>query len=75
MNIEFHYYALQYISRCAGFSQVDASTIAISSQLVDECMAPWEVFPPPRQGAAAKGEADFESYRLFHTQVTQNYVF
>ena len=60
MNIEFHYYALQYLSRCAGFSADDASTIAVSSQLVDECVAPWEI----------RGEA-----RPAYTQTTQNYVF
>ncbi|HWP68842.1 MAG TPA: DUF6765 family protein, partial [Rectinemataceae bacterium] len=60
MNIEFHYYALHYISRCAGFSEEDAQIIANSSQLVDECTAPWEI----------KGESPGSL-----TQVTQNYVF
>ncbi|MHB0897831.1 MAG: DUF6765 family protein, partial [Spirochaetales bacterium] len=43
MNIEFHYYALQYIARRAGFSEEDASVIAISSQMVDECVASWKI--------------------------------
>lgn len=60
MNIEFHYYALRYLCKNAGFPGEDASTIAISSQLVDECTAPWEVF--------GKGRGAF-------TQITQNYVF
>ena len=60
MNIEFHYYALYYISRCAGFSESDASTLAGSSQLVDESTAPWEI----------RGESPTSL-----TQVTQNYVF
>lgn len=75
MNIEFHYYALHYISRCAGFSQVDASTIAISSQMVDECIAPWEVSASSRNGLLVRGGAGYESAPLFHTYVTQNYVF
>ncbi len=60
MNIEFHYYALYYISRCAGFPQPEAPTLAISSQLVDESTAPWEI----------RGEGP-----ISFTQVTQNYVF
>ncbi len=75
MNIEFHYYALQYISRCAGFSQDAASTIAISSQLVDECMAPWEVLGLQRRDFTAPGGAGLESASSFYTHVTQNYVF
>jgi len=60
MNIEFHYYALHYISRCAGFPESEASILSGSSQLVDECTAPWEI----------KG---INQSSL--TQVTQNYVF
>lgn len=60
MNIEFHYYSLHYIARCAGFSEEDASTIAISSQMVDECVAAWEI-----QGGKLSSRS----------QVTQNYVF
>ncbi|MFA6366013.1 MAG: DUF6765 family protein, partial [Candidatus Hydrogenedentales bacterium] len=61
MNIEFHYYALHYLSRCAGFSEDDASIIAISSQMVDECIAPWEIlgwnpgFSPGGGAASAAG--------------------
>jgi hypothetical protein len=86
MNIEFHYYALHYLSRCAGFSENDASTIAISSQMVDECIAPWEIFgwkpglsPGGETGSVAGNRAGSaigrgaEGERL--TQVTQNYVF
>lgn len=43
MNIEFHYYALYYLCRSAGFSQEEASTIAVSSQMVDENLVPWEI--------------------------------
>jgi len=75
MNIEFHYYALHYISRCAGFNPNDASTIAISSQMVDECIAPWEVSASSRQGFTARGGAGFKSGNPLHTNVTQNYVF
>lgn len=60
MNIEFHYYALHYIARCAGFSEDEASTIAISSQMVDECTASWEI----------KGNRSSA-----RTQITQNYIF
>jgi hypothetical protein len=60
MNIEFHYYALHYICRCAGFSEEDASTIAFSSQMVDECIASWEIV---------------SDRPVSRTQVTQNYVF
>jgi hypothetical protein len=60
MNIEFHYYALHYISRCAGFPELEASILSGSSQLVDECTAPWEI----------RGKS-----RTTLTQVTQNYVF
>ena len=75
MNIEFHYYALHYISRCAGFSQADASTIAISSQMVDECIAPWEVSISPLSGSSVHGGAGNGYAPLFHTYVTQNYIF
>jgi hypothetical protein len=60
MNIEFHYYSLYYLCVSAGFSESDAETIALSSQLVDESISPREVFLNGR--------------RLF-TEVTQNYVF
>ncbi|HWR12083.1 MAG TPA: DUF6765 family protein [Rectinemataceae bacterium] len=86
MNIEFHYYTLHYLSRCAGFNENDASTIAIASQMVDECIAPWEIFgwnpdlsPGGGAGSAAERGAvsatgrGAEGRRL--TQVTQNYVF
>jgi hypothetical protein len=43
MNIEFHYYALYYLCRNAGFSEADSSKIAISSQMVDENLAAWEI--------------------------------
>ncbi|MCE1196066.1 hypothetical protein LWX53_06160 [bacterium] len=62
MNIEFHYYALRYLARCAGFPESESAEIAISSQLVDECLAPWEI-------AGARGGA------ATHTEVTQNYLF
>ena len=60
MNIEFHYYALHYIARCAGFNEEHASTIAIASQMVDECISSWEIC-----GVKARSRS----------QVTQNYVF
>lgn len=60
MNIEFHYYALFYLARNAGFDAPEALTIAISSQLVDECLSPWEIGPGGESG---------------RTEVTQNYLF
>ena len=60
MNIEFHYYTLYYLARNAGFSEDDSLTIAISSQLVDECQTPWEIL-------SEKGSKP--------TEVTQNYLF
>jgi hypothetical protein len=60
MNFEFHYYTLHYLSRCAGFDEEDASIIAVSSQMVDECLASWEI------------EGEGEPTR---TMITQNYVF
>lgn len=62
MNIEFHYYALRYLARCAGFSDADAAEVAVSSQLVDECLAPWEII-----GAGGAVEE--------RTEVTQDYLF
>ena len=62
MNIEFHYYALRYLARCAGFSDAESAEVALSSQLVDECLAPWEIV-----GAGGAVEA--------HTEVTQDYLF
>lgn len=62
MNIEFHYYTIRYLARCAGFSDDDSAEVAISSQLVDECLAPWEIVD-------ARGEVEA------HTEVTQNYLF
>ncbi|MCE1206237.1 MAG: hypothetical protein LWX00_02390 [Spirochaetia bacterium] len=60
MNIEFHYYCLYYLCRNAGFLEREAEIISISSQLVDECIAPWKV----------AGESRFP-----FTEVTQNYSF
>ncbi len=60
MNIEFHYYALHFLCRSAGFSEADSMTVAMSSQLVDDCVAPWSI-------------ADGSSRE--RTQVTQNYQF
>lgn len=58
MNIEFHYYALRYLCKNAGFPGEDASTIAISSQLVDECTAPWEV--SGKGSGLMQGASDFQ---------------
>ena len=60
MNIEFHYYSLYYLCKNAGFQDKEAEIIAISSQLVDECVVPWKV----------AGESSFSL-----TEVTQNYSF
>lgn len=62
MNIEFHYYAISHLALCAGFSEAESAEIAIASQLVDECLAPWEIM-----GARDRVEA--------RTEVTQNYLF
>jgi hypothetical protein len=62
MNIEFHYYAILHLARCAGFTEAESAEIAISSQLVDECLAPWEIV-----GDGGEIEA--------RTEVTQNYLF
>lgn len=60
MNIEFHYYSLYYLCRNAGFKENEAEIISISSQLVDDCRAPWRI----------SGK-----YPLPLTEVTQNYSF
>ncbi|MDX9826253.1 MAG: hypothetical protein RBT73_00765 [Spirochaetia bacterium] len=60
MNIEFHYYALYYLCRSAGFPEEDSSRIAISSQMVDENLAPWEIVGGDKTGLSI---------------VTQNYQF
>ena len=60
MNIEFHYYALYYLCRSAGFDEADSMAIAMSSQLVDDCVAPWTIAYMASQE---------------RTQVTQNYQF
>jgi hypothetical protein len=60
MNIEFHYYAIHFLCKSAGFDENDALTVAISSQLVDDCVAPWELVGGGRSR---------------RTQVTQNYQF
>lgn len=60
MNIEFHYYAIYHLCVSAGFSPGESTVAAVSSQLVDECMAPWKVVG---QGGN------------FATEVTQNYLF
>lgn len=60
MNIEFHYYALYFLCRSAGFGDADSMTIAMSSQLVDDCVAPWSI---------SGGDPHAR------TQVTQNYQF
>jgi hypothetical protein len=60
MNIEFHYYTILHLARCAGFSEAESAEIAISSQLVDECLAPWEIIGDEVQA---------------QTEVTQNYIF
>ena len=60
MNIEFHYYALYYLCRSAGLPEDSASKIAVSSQMVDENLAAWEI----------KG-GDKSSLSI----VTQNYQF
>lgn len=60
MNIEFHYYALHFLCRSAGFNEADSAIIAISSQLVDDSIAAWTI----------SGEAN-----QVRTQVTQNYQF
>lgn len=60
MNFEFHYYTVRYLCGCAGFDDLKADRIAISSQLVDECTLAWEV-----QGGRGTER----------TLVTQNYQF
>ncbi len=60
MNIEFHYYALYYLCRSAGFSEEQAGTISVSSQMVDENLAPWEILG---------------THRTRLSIVTQNYQF
>lgn len=62
MNIEFHYYALYYLASQAGYSPGQASIIAVSSQLADECTSPWEI----RDGSGNPAG---------RTETTQNYVF
>ncbi len=60
MNIEFHYYALYYLCRASGFPEDEALKIAISSQMVDENLAAWEIQ---------------EENKAELTTITQNYQF
>jgi hypothetical protein len=60
MNIEFHYYAIHYLARQAGFSESESSILAISSQLVDESTAQWEIH---------------SNSINFSSEITQNYIF
>jgi len=61
MNVEFHYHALYFICRRAGFPEGRAATIAASSQRVDDAVIPYEIVDP--------------AGRAFSTLVTQDYAF
>jgi hypothetical protein len=67
MNIEFHYYALYYIARNAGFADSEASTIAIASQMVDDCVAPWEI----RSARGSKFTSVTQNYRFWDESVAE----
>ncbi len=43
MNVEFHYYLLNFICQKAGFSEQDAHVVAYSSQFVDNNILAYEV--------------------------------
>lgn len=43
MNLEFHYYLVNFIARKAGFSDPDAHILAYASQFVDNNILPYEV--------------------------------
>lgn len=62
MNIEFHYYAIYFLARRAGFGEDEARIIAQSSQYVDDAILPYAV--DSRGGVPA-----------YLTITTQNYVF
>lgn len=64
MNLEFHYYALHFLARRAGFSDDEARLLAHSSQYVDDAIYEYEV--------VGGSGALFLPYR---TVVTQNYIF
>ena len=36
MNIEFHYYAVKYLARMAGFTETEAQSVADTSQFIDD---------------------------------------
>jgi len=90
MNREFHYYVIWYLASKAGFTANESSTIAISSQMVDDAKLSWSI-EPERSGTSAQSRrASSEARRseaspptedsllteVSHlTEVTQNYVF
>jgi len=60
MNIEFHYYTVYYLARCAGFPDDQSLILAQSSQMVDDAVSPWEIVS--KVGRVL-------------TETTQNYLF
>lgn len=46
MNVEFHYYALFFLAREAGFTPDDAEILACSSQYLDNALVAYEVRHP-----------------------------
>jgi hypothetical protein len=61
LNIEFHYYAVFFLARRAGFDEDDSRLLAQSSQYVDDAIVPYAV----HDGEGAP----------YRTITTQNYVF
>ena len=63
MNLEFHYYAIRFLARKAGFSEAEGEVLAASSQYVDDSLAAYEV------------EDGLGPGRPYRTLGTQNYLF
>ncbi len=63
MNLEFHYYAIRFLARRAGFSEAEGEVLAASSQYVDDSLAAYEV------------EDGLGPGRPYRTMGTQNYLF
>lgn len=63
MNIEFHYYAMRFLTQKAGFSEAEGEVLAASSQHVDDALAAYEV-----EDGLGPGQP-------YKTMGTQNYLF
>jgi RHS repeat-associated protein len=61
-QIDFHYYAIQYLLLAAGYDEMDSSNIAFWSQWVDDSPDT----DPVRLGKRAFVQGDFNNYQKYH---------